>query len=160
MSAQRPYDEEAVPAVTLADAARGLRWRAYSGDFPWVPKLSYARPDRKGVSEGFDLDTVDLPVKGAVIFEGYIRIPMTGEYAFSLKTTSGAVMRIHNAIVIDADYAYKSGRVVTASVRLEAGFHPIRVHLLAGDDLELELKWSGPEIGEDAMALTEFYYER
>ena len=160
MSAPRPYDEEAVPAVALSNAARGLRWRAYSGNFPWVPKLSATRPERIGVSNGFDLDAVDLSVAGAVIFEGYIRIPRTGDYVFSLKTTSGAIMRIHDAIVIDADYAYKSGQVVTASIRLEEGFHPIRLHLLAGDDLELELKWSGPEIGEDVMALTELYYER
>jgi arylsulfatase A-like enzyme len=47
-SAHRPYDDELVPAVSAAPLAGGVVWKAYEGEFPWVPDLELLPPVGSG----------------------------------------------------------------------------------------------------------------
>ena len=145
--APRPYDHQAMPAV--ADSANprpGLAWRSYQGEFPWVPNFALLTSNGNGTTDSIDAHLLGRSKASGLYFEGFLRVPTDGDYTFALTTNGGAVMRLHEATVIDADYAYESGTLAAATVRLQAGLHHIRLHYLRSSESspQLDLKWSGP----------------
>lgn len=81
-----------------------------------------------------------------VLFTGYLEVPTDGDYVFQLNTSTRASLRLHDALVIDCDYGYRSGTTVTGSVHLAAGLHPVRLSCLRNTSgtSRLDLEWSGP----------------
>ena len=80
------------------------------------------------------------------VYDGYVRAPADGVYAFELASDDGSRLLVHGAIVVDHDgphsYTPKPGYVA-----LRKGLHPIQVQYfeIAGDQ-ELTLDWIGPDI--------------
>jgi arylsulfatase A-like enzyme len=142
-SAPRPYDSELVPALAPRQGVHGVQWRYYEGTFPWVPKAEFLSPSISGTAQNVLLRPGSED--SAMLFTGYIKAPADGAYTFSLKADTGALLRIHEATVIDADYGYAGGTERDGTVRLQAGMHPFRLyyyrHGLAGP-ARLSLEWS------------------
>jgi hypothetical protein len=71
-----------------------------------------------------------------------------------LQTDGGAVLRLHDATVIDADKGYEIGFEVASDIKLEKGSHPIRLVYARGDEGEpmLQLHWSGPGFSKTEIA--------
>ena len=143
-SAPRPYDNTPIPAVDGVKTTGGILWSAYSGDYPWVPEVASLTAAESGTEP-----TPDAAVKGTANYdvlslEGFLRIPEDGEYTFYLSADHGAVMRIHDATVIDADYGYTPGEERQGVVNLQAGLHPFRITYSAKGAAEpaLKLEWS------------------
>ena len=152
-SAPRPYDDERVPALSGAavneDAlADGLAWSAYDGAFPWVPKVDEMDPSASGHAERPALDVRPEQGSDALYFDGYLRAPEDGRYTFSVRANAGAVLRLHEATVIDADHGYVGGRERTGTIKLEAGLHPFRLYYHSGrrGTPMLNVQWSGPSV--------------
>jgi len=83
---------------------------------------------------------------------GWIDVPKAGEWTFHLQAPRGSVLRLHDALVIDDDFERTPGWS-QGSVRLEAGLHPIVVHVggaAAGAPLILE--WEGPSTERQTVA--------
>ena len=87
------------------------------------------------------------------MFSGYIEVPEDGEYAFYLNSNTKAVVRIHEALLIDADFGYEKSEITT-KIRLEKGRHPIAIHLLKSGEPGpmLKVDWSGPPFKRKALA--------
>jgi hypothetical protein len=84
-------------------------------------------------------------------FKGLFSAPADGAYTFYLKSDSGAQMWVHEAHVIDDDFNH-DGTEVSATIRLEAGLHPVRIfyrHRLG--PMTLSLEYSGPGILREAV---------
>jgi len=145
-SAQRPYDQELVPAVapaTVLKAETGLNWRYREGPFSYVPNLAEQSADLIGVAPSFELASLKLPGAGAIEWSGWIEVPRDGEYTFGLTCSDGAFLRLHDATVIDADVGYEANRSVTGTIRLAKGHHPIRLTCrVAGPKTSVQLSWS------------------
>jgi hypothetical protein len=157
-SAPRPYDNELVPAVTTASMTSGVDWKAYEGDFPWVPDLEALKPLASGTAAHPDLARRPRDNNIGMLYSGYIMAPKDGEYVFQLKADAGALLRIHDATVIDADYGYSANSEASGSIKLQAGWHPFRIfytHKIKGKPL-LWLAWSGPGIDEQPIPDTAF----
>lgn len=150
---QRPYDDELVPSVDVASVRPGVRWLGYEGDFPWAPKFWKTAPQQQGGGRSLNGDVG--PENGALVFAGYLKVPTDGEYSFSLSADSGAVMRIHDANIIDADFGYEGRREVSASVKLEAGLHPFSLSYLkkAANVPSLDVQWSGPSFDKQSISI-------
>lgn len=145
-SAPRPYDNELVASADVTPESTGLRWKAYRGKFPWIPDVRGIEPDASGRADNIDVNVTGKNESGVLVFEGYLRAPRDGEYSFYLRTNSGAVLRIHDALVIDADYGYEGGDERMSTMRLKAGLHPIRLSYMQmpeGKSL-LDFQWEGP----------------
>ena len=157
-TAPRPYDEALVPALPAIETARGVSWQQYRGAFPWVPDFTGMTPTATGAAGRPDLAGVPDVHGGGVLFTGYLRVPTDGEYRFYLKTDTGAVLRLHDALVLDADYGYSSGFERSATIRLEAGLHPFRLAEIRGTDATraATLEWSGPGFGRQPVPETAF----
>jgi len=145
-SAPRPYDDVAVPSVTLAAASQvtpGLHWRTRSGAFAYVPNLSEQTPSEIGTVDGIAIDQIEVAGGGAIELSGWIEVPSDGQYRFALSTSRGAVLRLHAATVIDADAGYAALTQATGTIRLRKGHHPIRLTCLksSGED-SLQLRWA------------------
>lgn len=128
-TAPRPYDEELIPAVREATGLRerGL-WRSeFDVQTPWIPSTDRLIPVKRG--------TMAVPYSpvssenNLVEYSGFIEAPEAGLYHFKIHTPDQAIVRIHEALVIDHDYNSGGGTEKTGRVYLEQGLHSIRIFL-------------------------------
>jgi len=158
-SASRPYDNDLVASVLVANPVHGVKWNAYKGDFPWIPSENSLIPSKSG--------TLEKPVVGVkstignqvLYFTGYIKIPIDGEYTFFLTTDSKALLRIHDCTVIDEDYGYHALTKRSGSIMLKAGMHPFRLYNFQNSDKPmLNFEWSGSGISFQEVPSNVFFY--
>jgi Concanavalin A-like lectin/glucanases superfamily/Bacterial Ig domain/PA14 domain len=101
-------------------------------------------PLHQGRVAGLDLDVRPRDENFGILFDGYITVPGTGDYTFTLKDDDGAIFCIHAATVIDDDFNH-TGEAVSGTIRLAAGRHPFRLYYRHGaGPRELFLTYSGP----------------
>jgi len=129
-SAPRPYDDELVPSVSVAATSLGSSGRA-THRIPVVPEFtaltnsSAARP----IGRCWRCDARQR--RGPVV-HGYLVAPADGDHTFYLSADTGAFLRIHDAMVIDADFGYVSGTELNGTIKLKAGLHPFRLYYARG----------------------------
>ncbi|MGV3502096.1 MAG: sulfatase-like hydrolase/transferase [Adhaeribacter sp.] len=157
-SAPRPYDQALVPALADRKTKAGLSWQAFAGRFPWVPQISELKPSASGQAARLDAAAAGKTTPGLLYYEGYLRVPQDGEYAFYLNAGGGAVLRLHEANLIDADHGYAPGSERQAKVLLKAGLHPFRLYYTpkAGVAASLDLQWQGPGLSRQQIPATAF----
>ena len=148
VSAPRPYDNEPVPAVGEVDTEKGVLWKSYQGDFPWIPDVSALQARASGITGRPDAGVYKKDLNGVLFFTGFLRIPDDGEYTFYLSTAKGSIMKIHDATVIDADYGYTPDEVRQGTINLKAGLHPFRIYYAGNEAVKpsFSLEWSSAEI--------------
>jgi len=140
-SAERPYDNVLVSALEeIKTRPACLLRKTYQGTFPWVPQVDGLESAQQEVVRGL------VPATGAQQFTGYLAVPKDGVYHFALTTDGKAVVRLHDALLIDADSQYTAGsRALSGEIALQAGIHPLRINYLAGTDAApLSLEWQVP----------------
>jgi hypothetical protein len=146
--APRPYDDELMAPVALAQSRQGVNWKYYEGNFPWVPDLEALAAAASGSASHPDLSCRRRENEIAVLFSGYIDAPKDGDYTFYLSADTGAFLRIHDAAAIDADFNYKSGAELSGAVKLKAGLHPFHLYYARSGRASpfLSFAWKGPGI--------------
>jgi hypothetical protein len=139
-AAPRPYDNELIPALAKRTTRSGLIRKEFPGQFPWVPQFNRLEPSGQSVVDGLQ------SAPGAQQFSGYLRVPQSGVYHFALTTNGKAVVRLHEALLIDADSHHKAGsKALSGKIPLQAGIHPLRInYLAAAGDLKMSLQWQVP----------------
>jgi arylsulfatase A-like enzyme len=159
-TAPRPYDEALIPYVNKEQLTSGVQWKSYQNNTPWVPQVAKLTPADSGYVNRPNA-SVGAPEDGAINVTGYIRAPEDGEYTFSLTADEGAVLRLHRAAVIDADYGYEGGTERTGIVQLQAGLHPFHLTYIKSGNANplLNLEWSGPGISKQAVPEDAFFRE-
>ena len=137
---KRPYDNALVPAVTGIATRPGLQRIIYPDDFDWVPQFAQRKPSGQSAVDGLDA------TRGAQQFVGYLKVPKSGVYHFSLTTQGKAVVRLHNALLIDADSQYAAGsKALSGKIALGAGLHPLQINLLTPAEAgAISLEWQVP----------------
>ncbi|MEE1945804.1 sulfatase-like hydrolase/transferase [Pedobacter sp. KR3-3] len=152
--AKRPYDEELVPATVLAAPKAGALLKAFSDKASWVPKT-------QGLSALSTTTTNEIaikPVAKANVYEfsGYIKVASDGLYTFALNTNGKAFLRLHEAVMIDADYGYLANKPLKSSIRLKAGYHPFT--LTVKDAKTIKLLWAEEGASAKAMGNSSLYH--
>ena len=137
---KRPYDNALVPAVTKIATRPGSVRKEFPGHFAWVPQFGNETPSGRKIVKGLAVTT------GAQQLVGYLRVPKNGVYHFALSTNGKAVVRLHDALLIDADTQYTAGaKALSGKIALQAGLHPLRINYLgAADAAALSLEWQVP----------------
>ncbi len=144
-AAERPYDGVAVSPVIKPNTRGGLMWKAYAGPFPWVPSVDGLHATKEGRAVRPDPSIVASLRQGdAVVFEGFIRIERETDYEFFLNSSIDALLRIHDATIIDIHEGHGMPR---GKIRLKPGLHPVRLYCLAKGEKRplLDLQWAGPD---------------
>ena len=62
-----------------------------------------------------------------ILITGHIEVPADDNYKFHITTDGQALLRIHNATVIDAGFTPPKNSS-SASIKLKAGKHPFRLY--------------------------------
>lgn len=155
-TARRPYDDVLVAPVSRPRTTAGLAWSAYQGPFHWVPAVNGLTPVKQGTAARPDA-AVFVPGKenGALVFTGFIRVEQDGEYEFHLGSAPDALLRIHDATVIDIHNGQGQRK---GSIALKAGLHPVRLYCLVSSEKHpaLDLQWSGPDMDVQRMSAEVF----
>lgn len=132
---------------------QGLNYKYYQGTFTALPNFSTLTPVKTGIT-----DSVNTAVKlrnqadnYAVLWEGFIYIPVTGTYTFETNSDEGS------KLWIDAPYSFNATPVVdndgthiaqvrTGSITLAKGYHSIAVAYFERTGTEtMELYWSSDQ---------------
>lgn len=102
---------------------------------------------KSGVISTFSIDAVKDDRAFACTFDGYIKIPQSGVYTFSLASNDGAVLFIDGSMLLDND-GYHKAQAIIARVGLDEGFHTIKVdYFQMGRAKKLVVKVKGPGMG-------------
>ncbi|RZK67587.1 MAG: sulfatase, partial [Pedobacter sp.] len=76
----RPYDSVAIPSIKVNKVRKGLKWSIYRSDEKWIPNTNKLKPVSKGISLNLKSSLSSLQSVDIITFEGYLRIPIDGEY--------------------------------------------------------------------------------
>ncbi len=161
-AAKRPYDDELQPAAKPENTKPGIAWRTFEMASPWVPRLDEMKPGASGTSPRPELAISPRRNDVALLFTGYLEVPEDGAYIFHLTADTGALLRIHDATVIDADFGHAPGSEVSGAVRLQAGKHPFRLYYsrrTAGEP-QLALQWSRAAEPKQDIPSTAFSHDQ
>jgi len=145
--APRPYDDEPMPPSAPAKTVPGAQWGGYAKAAPWLARLDDLTPAASGTSA-----TISATAAGdadAVLVRGCIEVPADGAYTFSLPAGAVALLRIHDATVLDCAFAPASGES-SGTVPLRAGKHPFRFYFKAGGTAP-RLQIRGPSLAQQEI---------
>ncbi|TXH23216.1 MAG: sulfatase [Chitinophagaceae bacterium] len=128
--AKRPYDQALIPASTISKKLRkGIQWKYFPGEYNYTSFKENQFSSSKGFALNFNKPKA-ITKNGLIIYDGFIQILEDGQYDFSFSTNEKAFVRLHDAHLFDADFAYEPNQVLTKSVYLKKGFHPIKMSIL------------------------------
>lgn len=153
--ARRPYDAAFIPAVNpKSRLIPGLSWKFFGGDFQYVPSEKGTAVQEKGTAKAMEHNGVPkLP--GMVLYEAWFKAPKDGEYSFSIETNGKAYVRLHEAELLDADYGYRPGKELERTVKLKAGYHPIKIYGLQEQGKIMSLRLKQKAVGANWQILSE-----
>ena len=159
-SAPRPYDTAPIPAESVDNAKSGISYSVYTEEFAWVPDVSTFVADRDGIIAKPDLNIIASKGGDAVLFKGYLNIPEDGEYTFGVRVDGKAILRIHKALVVDADFGYMPLSQRSGKIWLKAGMHPYRLTCLLNDGVKKELSfmWARGDSPFEDISPSIFYH--
>jgi alpha-L-fucosidase len=133
-----------MPGATVANASPGLNFSCLEGDFKAVPDFDALKPSAQGTADGFDLAKRTRDSNFAMRFRGYIRVPVTGIYTFTLRSDDGSRLWIGDYLVVDNDGVHGS-REHSGAVALAAGLQPLTVSMFdQAGGAALEVFYQGP----------------
>jgi arylsulfatase A-like enzyme len=155
-SAPRPYDDAFVPPVAKPSASEpGITWSLFQGEWPWMPDFRTLAPAKTGSCEQIELAMASSDRPFGVAFNGYLVAPDDGEYTFDVETDTGAMLFLHDIRVIDEPMTNSAGKF-SGSVRLKAGWHPLRLlyrHATGEARLDVSCQREGEPLKLDAADL-------
>jgi uncharacterized sulfatase len=150
-SAPRPYDDMHVPAISKVVPAPATKWALYRGDFPWVPQTAPLKAVRTGSSETVSLAGIGAAAGDVVEFTGHIEAERPGNYTFELASSGGAILRIHDAVVIDNETEIDGKAATEGSILLAKGLHPFTVTMLVDEASRLKFQHTDRNSGMDSF---------
>lgn len=133
-----------INAVNPGSLAPGLSYRTFGGEFSSVSGMERSPVRQEGRIDGFTLPQGTPDSNFGILYSGFLKVPATGVYTFSLASDDGSRLFLGDRLVVDNDGRHGSIRK-TAILALEAGFHPIRAYYFQlGGGSEFNIQWSGP----------------
>lgn len=143
-------------AKVLVDPQPGLRERVYGGRWDFMPDFGALTPLQTAIADSIALPAGTTAEYQGRLFEGYISIPETGLYRFSLTSDDGSRLWLNGKLVIDNDGLHGS-ETVEGSAALAAGPHSIRVEYFnktGGATLDLKMA----EVTQPWKTTNSFYH--
>ncbi|UCC11726.1 MAG: hypothetical protein JSW02_10320, partial [candidate division WOR-3 bacterium] len=149
--------EEYRPAQTVTDAKKGLK-------YSYLERQSFNRPEhilepplKSGLVSSIDIGVREREQFYLLQFEGFIKIPITGKYRFTVFSNATTVY------IDDELFSSDHGLLPTEKVQdicLEAGYHAVRIVscVLTEQVHELELYWEGPGTTKQKIPQSVFFH--
>ncbi|MEW4455897.1 c-type cytochrome [Bremerella sp. JC817] len=121
-----------------------IKYTYYEGNWDKLPDFSKLKPIDTGETMSFDVGIAPRKDHFGLVFEGFLNITQKGDYNFHLESDDGSRLLIDGKEVVIHDGIHPKGRR-SGKVRLEPGYHPLRVEYFEGaGEQELEVLFDGP----------------
>lgn len=113
-----------------------------------LDQLKDATATRTGTAASFDIGSRSRDEHFAFVFEGFVRVPKDGVYAFFTTSDDGSRLFVDGKRVVENDGLHAM-RERSGLAPLRAGYHRIRVEYFnATGGLGLGVSWQGPGIAK------------
>jgi len=147
---------EPVPAAAIQKSKIGLQYSYFEGKWDRLPDFATLMPVGKGIAKTTDLKMKRRDTDYAMLFKGFLNVPETGVYQFSLSSNDGSKMIISGK-TLDNDGLHVMEEK-SMDIALAKGFHPVEVQFMqAGGDDGLKLEWKTK--GKDRAAIDQSLWE-
>jgi uncharacterized sulfatase len=141
-SAPRPYDNAPIPGIDTVPNINRIEWKTYQGPFNWVPQTFGLKIAKGGSSPNIDVSKLDIEKGGVAEFKGFVTIEALGEYQFNVESDGGAILRLHDTVVVDNESVASGIRATQGKALLEKGTHPYTLTYLRGSEQIAKLSFS------------------
>ena len=150
-----------------AAAEPGLNWKIYAGGWTELPDFEAMAPALTGSSPGLEASSRGLK-SWATEWDGLLRVPRDGGYAFHLMDRDGARIAIDGVEVARTGPAFaqvcgspgNAMRYARGAIGLGAGLHRIRIEALnTASGGAPRLLWEGPGIELEPIPASAFERE-
>jgi mono/diheme cytochrome c family protein len=143
------FARESQAVATAGGDLDDLQFRFYRDTWERLPAFDELKPEDTGPVPGnlFDIGVAPSlrPNSFGYVFSGVLKVPVAGEYTFTLDSDDGSRLIVGDRKVLEYDGIHGVGSPRKATVRLEAGRLPIRLEYFQGlHGKGLELLWTGP----------------
>ncbi len=137
---------------------QGLKFKYIEQQIFYLPDRIAGTPKKSGVVTAIDLNVRDRNQAYMIEYEGYIKVPKSGRYRLTLRSTS-AKFFLDQDLVIACDGL--APQETARDLCLESGYHPMRIvtDKLLEPSHVLELYWEGPGIGKQIIPPQAFYHD-
>ncbi|MBN2201861.1 alpha-L-fucosidase [bacterium] len=149
-----------VPAVSRAGETPGLAAAYYEGEWSLLPDFRKIKPVRRGTTADFDITGRITDDRFGFVFEGFVRVPVTGLYAFFTESDDGSRLLISGKPVVENDglHGMEERR---GEIPLEAGLHSIRAEFFEKTGGEgLAVSWLGPGLPKQRIPAAALFQGR
>lgn len=110
-----------------------------------------------GILSSFNVDAIKDQRSFGYNLEGFLKVPETGVYTFSLEANDGAILYLNGKLIIDNDGGHRA-QVLDSKIGLKKGWHPIKVdYFQQGLAKTLKVKWEGPDVDNREISAGELY---
>ena len=141
-SAPRPYDSAPIPGIDTDRNIERVGWTVYQGPFKWVPQTFGLEVAKGGSSPNIDVSKLNIEKGGAAEFKGFVTIETSGEYQFNVESDGGAILRLHDTVLVDNESVANGIRATQGKALLEKGTHPYTLTYLRGSEQKAKLSFS------------------
>jgi arylsulfatase A-like enzyme len=151
--AKKAYDGEAVPGLDIDQTTLrpGVSVKSYRGDWNWVPEFAQMTASSETTAKTIDPGILPAAEGSGVLFSGYIEIPQAGDWTFHCEAAGAVIVKVHDKLIIDADYKY-DGTERSTTVKLSEGLHPFRLYYKnVGKTPALSFQWEGPNTAKTPL---------
>jgi predicted alpha-1,2-mannosidase len=143
-------------AVEVDNLEPGIKYSYKEADFPSAKSVKDYPTIKNRIMETFNVDSVKDDRQFGYNFEGFLNVPETGVYQFTLEANDGALLYLNDQIIIDNDGGHRAQKLFSKIV-LKKGLHPIKVdYFQQGLAKSLFVIWEGSglenqEISKNAL---------
>jgi alpha-L-fucosidase len=148
------------PGRALPQAAAGLLFKLYRGEWDKVPDFNGMKPNLSGIATDFSLANKPADENFAIDYQGFISIPEDGIYTFGLSSDDGSLLYIGENIAVNHDGLH-GATMKSSTLALGKGLHAIRISYFekAGGN-SLQLTWKTGGGNAEAVPAGAFFYYR
>lgn len=131
-------------ALNIGKVDKGLKYGYYEGSWDSLPNFKTLHAIDTGTTSSVDVTKKKRDNNYGLTFSGYINIPETGVYSFTLSSDDGSSISIANEKVTNDGLHGMTSK--TLHVALAKGLHEIQINYFqkgGGDGLELKMTKNG-----------------
>jgi len=133
--------------VSAATILQGLHYKYYEGSWSVLPNFNTLTPVKQGTTKNVDISVRNRDDQFAFLWEGYIRVPVTGSYTFETNSDDGSALWIgtydySTAPLVNNDGLH-SAQYAGGTITLNAGVYPIAIAFFEqGGDQSMSIYWT------------------
>jgi hypothetical protein len=150
VSALTPID------ISAFEKEQGANFKYYKGSWTALPDFFILTPDSSGPCDSIEVTEISHQSSNfGFVFDGYLSIPMDGEYTFYLKSSDGSVLLLNDSVIIRNDGIHSLPVEDSVVITLKQGTYLIGVQYFnAGSSSFLNVSYAYPSFGIDKQTIS------